>query len=463
NPHNAPDPPMIQYVFQRPRGTGKKSKYWTGRYSLAPGERYTEVALGLTDYAAAKAELQRLVIEAQREHAGLIPKKSYRDAAATPLETLLTEYIADIRARRKTEQYARVSQFRIRAIITAAKWTRLNQITPQTFTRWRANHTGAMAAKTLREYQTMLSAFLNWLAAGERIERNPLAKVKLPETRGMAVRPSRAYTLDDLQKIFAAAETPAQRLAFQLLAYTGQRCKEIAELAWADVHLDSPPHILIREHTTKDKKQRAIPLHPQLVQALTAHKPPAGNQPMGRVIPDFPRWREFVRVLDKAGIPKKDERGRVAHLHCFRKTFQTLAATHGVHPRASQEFLGHTDANLTAKIYTDLPAHAYRAEVAKLPWPGGEVSSAAVINPPETRPVAKALAELITLLQTPEAQEEISTLTPSQVTAKMERAKRLEHGEPPPLHFTAEILVSAVRRWVKRSGHKTPPAPAPAP
>lgn len=444
---------MIFHLFQRPRN-GKKSKYWTGRYSLARGERYTEVALGLTDYAAARVELQRIVTEAQRERVGLLPKKSYRDAAAEKLGKLLDEYIADIRARRKTPQYARVAQFRIRAIITGAKWTRLSQITPQAFMKWRAKHTGAMAAKTLREYQSMLSAFLNWLVAADRIETNPLAKVRLPETRGMSVRPSRAFSLEELSRIFDAAETDEQRLAFQLLAYTGQRCKEIRELVWGDVHLGDPPHVLIREHTTKDKKQRAIPLHPQLIPLLAARCAANPVKSSEHVIADFPRWREFVRVLKTAGIPKKDERGRVAHMHCLRKTFQTLAATNGVHPRASQEFLGHTDANLTNTVYTDLPAHAYQGEVEKLPWPSEEVSSGAVINSPEKRKVSDVLADLIILLQTPDAQGELSKLTASELTKKMERAKRFEDIEPSFLHFAVEKLIKTAKRLVKRSGHK---------
>jgi hypothetical protein len=41
---------------------------------------------------------------------------------------------------------------------------------------------------------------------------------------------------------------------------------------------------------------------------------------------------------------------------------------YGINQRAAQEVLGHSDANLTAKVYTDVPALALHDEVAKLPW-----------------------------------------------------------------------------------------------
>jgi hypothetical protein len=36
--------------------------------------------------------------------------------------------------------------------------------------------------------------------------------------------------------------------------------------------------------------------------------------------------------------------------------------------KATQEVLGHSDANLTANIYTEMPSDAIRAELTKLPW-----------------------------------------------------------------------------------------------
>jgi hypothetical protein len=50
------------------------------------------------------------------------------------------------------------------------------------------------------------------------------------------------------------------------------------------------------------------------------------------------------------------------------ETHATFAARYGVAQKATQEVLGHSDANLTANIYTEMPAEAIRAELTKLPW-----------------------------------------------------------------------------------------------
>jgi len=70
--------------------------------------------------------------------------------------------------------------------------------------------------------------------------------------------------------------------------------------------------------------------------------------------------------LRRAGIERKDALGRV--VHSFRKTFQTLGVRSGVNQRAAQEILGHSDANLTAKVYTDVPSLELHPEIAKLHW-----------------------------------------------------------------------------------------------
>ena len=61
-----------------------------------------------------------------------------------------------------------------------------------------------------------------------------------------------------------------------------------------------------------------------------------------------------------------DSLGRVVHFHSFRKTWQTLGVRYGINQRAAQELLGHSDANLTAKVHMDVPP--WHDEVAKLPW-----------------------------------------------------------------------------------------------
>jgi integrase len=227
-----------------------------------------------------------------------------------------------------------------------------------------------LSPKTKKEFHLSANAFLNWLMQTDRLLVNPLAKVPHVETRGKQVRPCRAFTEDELQRLFAIAGR--RRLAYQMLLYTGQRKSEVHALMWSDLHLDeAKPYALFRESTTKDKDKRAVPLRLEIVEQLKALRPKSDDaHTLSKPVFWF-RWPTYDILsgdLKRAGIERVDALGRAVHFHSFRKTWQTLGVRYGINQRVAQEVLGHSDANLTAKVYTDVPALALHAEIAKLPW-----------------------------------------------------------------------------------------------
>ena len=104
--------------------------------------------------------------------------------------------------------------------------------------------------------------------------------------------------------------------------------------------------------------------------------------------------------LKKAGIERKDGLGRVVHFHSFRKTLQSLGVAYGMNQRAAQEILGHSDANLTAQAYTDVPSLQLHDEIAKLPWisPEGNVAQHSAQNSGVSSPVV-SLADILRQLE----------------------------------------------------------------
>lgn len=144
---------------------------------------------------------------------------------------------------------------------------------------------------------------------------NPLAKVPHVETRGKQVRPCRAFTEEELQRLFAVAGR--RRLAYQMLLYTGQRKSEVRALLWSDVHLDeAKPYALFRESTTKDKDKRAVPLRPEIVGQLKELRPkPEETHMLSKPIFWF-RWPTYDILrwdLKRAGIERVDALGRSVH------------------------------------------------------------------------------------------------------------------------------------------------------
>jgi integrase len=213
------------------------------------------------------------------------------------------------------------------------------------------------------------------LVTNGRLAVNRFAALEMPDIRGKQVRESRAYIPEEFAQLLRVAGNYG--LGYQFLLYTACRWSEAHAVVWDDLHLEgAAPFVLFREGTTKDSERRRVDLKAELVELLRAGRP-AGVSLTDRALKgrlaDYDLCRKH---LQRAGIQHKDGLGRVVHLHALRKTWQTWAAGHGVNQRAAQDVLGHSDANLTAKVYTDASALGMRAEMAKVPWVTAEGANA---------------------------------------------------------------------------------------
>jgi hypothetical protein len=131
---------------------------------------------------------------------------------------------------------------------------------------------------------------------------------------------------------------------------------------------DKAPSAFFRAATTKDRESRAIPLPLPLAKELRDLRPAEGQTDKKVFFGLFPHYETFREDLKAAGIPHRDSAGRVVHFHSFRKTHASFAARYGVAQKATQEVLGHSDANLTANIYTEMSSETIDSELKKLPW-----------------------------------------------------------------------------------------------
>jgi integrase len=97
----------------------------------------------------------------------------------------------------------------------------------------------------------------------------------------------------------------------------------------ADLDLDGPvPIVRLRAPITKNGRDDTIPLRSDLVASLR-HRV-AGRRPADRVF-DIPAdlIKRFHADCRRAGIARRDERGRQLDLHALRTTFGTMLAKSG--------------------------------------------------------------------------------------------------------------------------------------
>src|SRR5690606_16046098 len=215
---------MIEYVYRpvrRVKGRKVTARLYSGRYSLGKGQRPVTVALHVSDRKAAVAKLRALVVEKEREAAGILAPAAVREAASVPLVDLVARYESDLKARTKPG-HARESVGRIRRVVAACGWSRLADVTPASWVSHRAALARAWSAKTVKEYQTSVVAWLNWLVRMDMLTANPLARVGAVKTLGKSVRPSRAFTQDEFTALLSVAPWH-RRIVYLFLAYTGLR------------------------------------------------------------------------------------------------------------------------------------------------------------------------------------------------------------------------------------------------
>jgi integrase len=104
------------------------------------------------------------------------------------------------------------------------------------------------------------------------------------------------------------------------------------------------------------------------------------------VVYDIPK--DFIKRFNadcrRAGIPKRDERGRTVDIHALRTTFGTMLARSGVAPRTAQALMRHSDIRLTMGVYTDPKLLDTAAAVESLPSVVAKVAPTGGVSAPPT-------------------------------------------------------------------------------
>lgn len=155
------------------------------------------------------------------------------------------------------------------------------------------------AARTKHAYRSDLRVFYQWLTDKGVLESSPAAKVATIRVPKSLPRP-----LDVAEVLGALTFGGRQvRRMIGLALFAGLRCHEIAQLHAEDIWLHGKPPMVVVRHG-KGAKDRAIPMHPDLV-SLLRDVPASGPVFPGR---NHPTMRPYsvssaiARHLERAGI-----------------------------------------------------------------------------------------------------------------------------------------------------------------
>jgi integrase len=391
----------------RPRIRGRRSTYYYGKVRDPRTKAWSKVSLGVTDKQVAREKLRDLQRRAERVAAGLVVPLAER-----PVSHLLAAFVRDLELQGRSESYRvqteceiikvalhcvgrpltgpidrkRLAEFRARL-----DHATLDALTPDRVDEFLAALPAATAARTRNGYRTSVVGLFSFLVRKRRIPYNPILCVTRHKGEQKHVR--RALTAEQLQALVTAAR--ARPLAASLVIrrgarkgrpeaavsselrqrrerdglhralvyltafYTGLRRGELRALCVKHLDLDGPvPHVRLPGAWTKNGRDAVLPVGPDLAGWLRTWVGEKGSEE--RVF-RIPAYDELLKALKKdlafAGIPYRDDHGRVFDFHSLRKSLGTHLRLAKVDPAVSQLFLRHGD---TRRRKCDSP-HAARS------------------------------------------------------------------------------------------------------
>jgi integrase len=294
--------------------------------------------------------LEQIVREKQLEAVGVLPPQAIRTALQTPLEKHLSDYVADLQAIGRDDQYIFDLKNRVSRLMNECHWTLLKEVSSDSFLVWRARQT--LAPKTLNEYLASARSLFTWMAKRGRIDRNPLTQIQKVQSNGKQLRPRRAFTRKEFQRLLAVAGP--RKALYMAAVFTGLRRGELAALEWDDVHLDAKRPFLKCSRFDNQEPQGGRYQSSRRCRcriAVDATDPPCPQQTGVRSL--MPRIKRFRADLKRANMDYINARGQRADFHALRYTLATNLALAGTPPHVAMEIMRHSDMRLTSKTYTD--------------------------------------------------------------------------------------------------------------
>jgi integrase len=257
----------------------------------------------------------------------------------------------------------------------AAWWESHSGRSASTFTEadfweYRSKLSKTMSPKTISVILILLKQLFKWGAGrGKLLRVNPIAEVMVPEP---PPTPQPCFTPDQVRMLLEKAK-PHQKPIFATLAYLGLRIGELVALRWEDVLFDRGENGVVHicrggsNGTTKGKRNRVIPIHPELKPILQSlpriastvfTRPPSKRSgKVGLPLHDRHLLVCVKELCKECGFPNAEQ----YKLHTFRHAFASMCARSQVSSKYALRWMGHQNSEILdmyTTIYDDVAATA---------------------------------------------------------------------------------------------------------
>ena len=255
----------------------------------------------------------------------------------------------------------------------------LNEITRSDVIGFRDDLHKRLSATSANQAIKIVRSALKDALIAELVDRNVAVGVKRVKHRG-EVNARRPFTIPELKAILAQAKGTEWEGLILFGIYTGQRLRDIANLTWANLDLDSSELAFV---SRKTGRRMRIPLAAPLLRFIA--KLPAGDDPRAPLFPSAYATRQtgtlsnrFFEIMTDVGLVEpRDHQARgigrssgrafiPIGFHALRHTATSLMKNAGVSPAIVQDIIGH-DSPAVSAHYTHIDESAKRKALNAMP------------------------------------------------------------------------------------------------
>ena len=251
----------------------------------------------------------------------------------------------------------------------------LQKLSPQILQSfYNAGTQAGLSPNTIHKQHSNINKFLKYALRLDMIENNPANRVTLP--RKVRSRKAKFYTPEQLQKLLTLFWGDPIEPVVYLAVHLGMRRSEVCGLQWESVDFEHRRiivqhtavvlcgKVIFSENTKSESSRRVLPMSESVANYLThlKERQQYNRERLGNTYceSDFVCTREdgapinpdfvshhFPRVVEKSGLPK-------ISFHDLRHSCASLLHASGYDLKDIQIWLGHSDIQTTANIYTHL-------------------------------------------------------------------------------------------------------------
>jgi len=273
----------------------------------------------------------------------------------------------------------------LRHLAAFLKHDQAHQVRPEDIVAYKDHRLAeGRSIKTVKDTDlSALKSLFGWAVSNRKLSTDPTIGVKLKPGRTIVAR-QKWFSEEEARRILRGALTVergqdtektwlAKRWAPWLMAYSGARVGEIAQLRKQDIQqIGGAWHMVITPEagSVKTGKYRNVPLHPHLVELGFLEMVKA--RPDGYLFVDPKADRGTVPGTVSGLVNRLSEFGRrfvqgrgVSPNHGWRHYFINRAREHGMDTELRNMITGHTARDVAGKVYGG-PAGLVR-EINKLP------------------------------------------------------------------------------------------------